>query len=628
MTCAWSGNISQLKSSIRFGRFLHEITSQFAEQFFEPTESEINAWNNSITALLSALDVPELDPLQIILELRMPVGAERADVVLLGGSPKQPRALVIELKQWSGYKVDPTSYEVDVPGVGSHQHPSIQALNYSGKLHFFNSRAHGYSLQAAVFLHNATQADIHALSIGKASEWTEKAPPFGRNNIKELGKFIKSWLLPVSLPDDEHITFASAPYEQSNQLFTFLQEHARDIASGAALAVANVGMGLTSEQELIINEVLRSASKKQQHDYLIQGEPGSGKTLLAVSLLLKAAEKKMSCILALRNNRLQAILRGIFDRVYPGISGMMMFFEPRQGQGIAQFQGHVDLLICDEAQRMESRIMPNVLQKATVSAIFLDETQRLNPPEQGTIDAFSKASRSVGRKPKTRYLSASVRVPVPYASWVDQLLTNPPNNQKLTLQDQPWHPGYIFNSYSSVEALIADLRKLRGPDDRVAMVASFTESPGDMKVDAPDNLRIGYPLPSGFDLYKKSKLNIPWLMSTSHYKQFWIGGNSNNLDRLASIYGAQGFESDYVGVIWGRDLIFRHGRWVLGDPNVCYDAIDRLTTGRSPNRRWSPEALELVINRYRIFLTRGIKGTLVFCEDPETRKYFTLLIHA
>jgi DUF2075 family protein len=179
-----------------------------------------------------------------------------------------------------------------------------------------------------------------------------------------------------------------------------------------------------------------------------------------------------------------------------------------------------------------------------------------------------------------------------------------------------------------VEALIANLAQLRGADDRTAMVASFTESPGNMgKVSAPDNLRIGYPLTSGFDLYKNSSLNIPWLMSTSHYKQFWIGGSSNNLDRLASIYGAQGFESDYVGVIWGRDLLLRQDRWTLGDPNVCYDAIDRLITGRPGNRHWAQQALQLVQNRYRIFLTRGIKGTLIFCEDEETGAFLTHLVH-
>ncbi|NPV87074.1 MAG: DUF2075 domain-containing protein [Anaerolineae bacterium] len=63
----------------------------------------------------------------------------------------------------------------------------------------------------------------------------------------------------------------------------------------------------------------------------------------------------------------------------------------------------------------------------------------------------------------------------------------------------------------------------------------------------------------------------------------------------------------------------------LGDPNVCYDTIDGLVVNRNGPRRWASGAIELLINRYRIFLTRGIKGTLVFCEDEETRKHLLRL---
>lgn len=175
--------------------------------------------------------------------------------------------------------------------------------------------------------------------------------------------------------------------------------------------------------------------------------------------------------------------------------------------------------------------------------------------------------------------------------------------------------------------MISDLSHLRSDNDRVALVASFTESPGKSSpVFHPENIRIGSPLISGFELYRDKDLTIPWLMTTSQYQSFWMAGNSNELDRIASIYGTQGFESDYVGLIWGRDLLLRNGNWVLGDPDVCYDNIDRLISGKKFGKhRWSSEALNLIINRYRIFLSRGIKGTFIFCEDDETLEYLTNL---
>ena len=40
------------------------------------------------------------------------------------------------------------------------------------------------------------------------------------------------------------------------------------------------------------------------------------------------------------------------------------------------------------------------------------------------------------------------------------------------------------------------------------------------------------------------------------YAPFWVCGDSNKLESCASVYGAQGFEADYTGVIWGRDLVW------------------------------------------------------------------------
>lgn len=230
------------------------------------------------------------------------------------------------------------------------------------------------------------------------------------------------------------------------------------------------------------------------------------------------------------------------------------------------------------------------------------------------------------RKPIVRYLDATIRCRggQQYSDWVERLLSKPKDFDQLKIAKQYWRDNYLFNICSSIGNLIDQLSNLRSPGDRVALVASFTESPGKPSpVFHEENIRIGYPLTSGFNLYQDQDIIIPWLMTTSHYQSFWMAGKSNNLDRIASIYGTQGFESDFVGVIWGRDLLFRNGEWVLGDPDVCYDNIDRLISGKKfGSHRWHAEALELLINRYRIFLSRGIKGTLLFCEDEETKDYF------
>ena len=216
----------------------------------------------------------------------------------------------------------------------------------------------------------------------------------------------------------------------------------------------------------------------------------------------------------------------------------MMYFEPRSGKGIAQYSGYVDLLIIDEGQRMEKRIMLRVLQKARLSVIFLDETQRLNHPEQGTIQNFREGAHGLKRETQTYTLNAMVRCSggKSYQNWVEMLLSEPAGAD-LCISEHIWRQKYLFEVFASIDDLLERLKELHSPANRVALVASFTESPGNYSnTSHPENLRIGFPLHSGFDLYKNSKVRIPWLMKPNEYQAYWLEGQSNKLKKVASIY--------------------------------------------------------------------------------------------
>ncbi|SRR5260221_2719178 len=154
MSSVWSGTLRDLRQLASGGTLVEWLTVGFEGVYGRASAAEVESWRNSLPALLAALSNPQFDDLQVIIELQMPIGAERADVVLLGGRPDSRRAYVLELKQWSSVRLDPETLEVLVPNTSPHQHPSIQVLNYRGKLHLFQSRAAAYHLKSAVFLHN------------------------------------------------------------------------------------------------------------------------------------------------------------------------------------------------------------------------------------------------------------------------------------------------------------------------------------------------------------------------------------------------------------------------------------------------------------------------------------------
>jgi DUF2075 family protein len=94
---------------------------------------------------------------------------------------------------------------------------------------------------------------------------------------------------------------------------------------------------------------------------------------------------------------------------------------------------------------------------------------------------------------------------------------------------------------------------------------------------------------------------------------FWAS-DPGGLDQVGCIYTAQGFEFDYVGIIFGKDLIYdwSTNAWV-GDKKQSFDTVVK---------RSKEQFLDLVKNTYRVLFTRGIKGCYVYFVDDETRKFF------
>ena len=93
--------------------------------------------------------------------------------------------------------------------------------------------------------------------------------------------------------------------------------------------------------------------------------------------------------------------------------------------------------------------------------------------------------------------------------------------------------------------------------------------------------------------------------------------NPDSFEQVGCIHTVQGMEFDYVGVIIGRDLVYKNG-------HVCTDkeAISRDDkTSKIRTCRDASLADRLIRNTYKVLLTRGQKGCFVYCEDEALREY-------
>jgi uncharacterized protein len=96
---------------------------------------------------------------------------------------------------------------------------------------------------------------------------------------------------------------------------------------------------------------------------------------------------------------------------------------------------------------------------------------------------------------------------------------------------------------------------------------------------------------------------------------FWASAKEG-IDQVGCVYTAQGFEFDYVGVIFGPDLVYRpmDGGWV-GQRDQSSDRVDRSGVTEA-------EFTDFVKSTYRVLLMRGLRGCYVYFMDVPTRNFF------
>lgn len=89
--------------------------------------------------------------------------------------------------------------------------------------------------------------------------------------------------------------------------------------------------------------------------------------------------------------------------------------------------------------------------------------------------------------------------------------------------------------------------------------------------------------------------------------------DARGVEQVGCIYTAQGLEFDYAGVIFGADLVYRHGKGWIGQRENSFDTVVKQS---------KDNFLELVKNTYRVLFSRAMKGCYVYFVNKETKNFF------
>lgn len=409
---------------------------------------------------------------------------------------------------------------------------------------------------------------------------------------------------------------------------------------------------LTTEQAVVVTEIseriIKDIGFDRNSQLIVQGDPGTGKTIVAIYLLKLLRDialissdellesdsvfsdlfsdsnaqtlKGMKVGLVVPQQALRKTLQTVFSQT-PGLDKSMVLtpFD------VAASEVDFDLLIVDEAHRLNHRANqtsaihnkkfadlnialygkddPEITQldwiekKSRIQVLLLDTAQAVRPadlPLQQTTELISKAALS-----KSLFaLRAQHRVSggAEYIEFVNRLFSPSP----LPASSVKNYDLRFFDDLSSMRNAILDFNEKFGLSRLLAGFAWPWASKHDSKA---IDIRL-----DGVDL-QWNQTAVDWVNSPS--SAFEVG----------SIHTIQGYDLNFAGVIIGHELSYDPSSTKILFHRDKYHDVKGKENNAARGIEYSDEdVMQWVINIYRVLLTRGIKGTFVYVCDPELRK--------
>lgn len=571
-------------------------------------KSEMDSWRNSLGYMDRVLrDTPVPDDCGVSIEYQLPYSGLRIDFVLTGQDDTgADRAIIIELKQWSETTATDKDGIVSTylgKGLREVNHPSYQAWSYAAYLRGFNEAVYteNIDLFPCAYLHN--HADDKVLTTGSYVDYVAKAPLFFKSDAKKLSEFISQH---VKHGDRNRIMYRieGGRIRPSKQLADAL----------ASMMKGNQEFILLDEQKVVFETARKLAAKSsddRKHVLIVRGGPGTGKTVVAINLLVDLIKQGLVAEYVTR----AAAPRDVYKSLLLGSMKKSEFDSLFAGSGTftKTNSNTFDALIVDEAHRLNEKSglfskgenqVKEIINSARFSIFFLDEDQRVTVKDIGSEAEIEKWAYQLGAQVHKLELESQFRCngSDAYMAWLDQVLAiRETANPTLAGTDYDFR---VVDSPDELQQLVFEKNKER---NRARMVAGYCWD----WVSREDK--------KAFDLDLSPTFRHKWNLKDDGF--LWIM-KEDSINEIGCIHTCQGLELDYMGVIIGPDLVVRNGEVVTNA--MARVGADKTVHGKKQLIK-SPEGrtlLDLVIkNTYRTLMTRAMKGCYVYCTDPETAAY-------
>lgn len=582
--------------------------------------SEMQSWKHSLLEMAKVLGDEEIpEDAGVAIEYQLPQTSKRIDFVITGeDAAARTKVMIIELKQWSESRRSDKDAIVWArrggrAGEREGTHPSYQAWSYAAYLQDFNTAVQdgGMTLQPCAYLHNHPRDG--EIDHPHYRAHLERAPLFLARERAKLQAFIR-----------EHVRHG----DRRGALYAIENGRIRP-SKMLADSVAGLLQGkpefvLIDDQKLAHESILEAdaRSTQQKQVVIVQGGPGTGKSVIAINLLGALIARKRNARYVSKNAAPRAVyeakLTGTFTktRISNLFSGSGAFVDIEADS--------YDTLIVDEAHRLNEKSglygnlgdnqVKELIRSARCTVFFVDDDQRVTLRDIGHTDELRRHAREAGAAVTELELASQFRCngSYGYLAWLDNTLdirgtANP------TL-DGGEFDFRVFDNPADMHALVALKNRA---NNRSRVVAGYCwKWPSKKDAQAWD-----IELPQ-FDYRRRWNLDKDGSL--------WIV-TPGSVEQVGCIHTCQGLELDYVGVIVGPDIAYRDGQIVTDATKRA--GSDQSVRGLNQIRLADPERARavgdaIIKNTYRTLMTRGMKGCYVYCTDAPLAAYIRSRLRA
>lgn len=601
----------QFLHDVRLDLIEDKIEQKVRERLHKKTASnEFMSWMNSMQYMYKVMEDKSIpDESMIAIEYRIPNSNKRVDFIVSGEDQMgRESAVVIELKQWQ--KMEKVESKEAIVKTNLHGrnvetiHPSYQAWSYVSMIEDYNEDVRRYkiNLKPCAYLHNYRLKENDDLVDECYEYYIDKAPVFTRGDTDRLSKFISKYIKKGNPDVLYHIDYGRIVPSKS------LQDSLSSMLRG------NQEFTLIDDQKVVFERALEIVKKEEKKKvYIVHGGPGTGKTVLAINMLVAILNMDQNVMYVTKNSAPREVYRkkltdGKYRKAY--IDNLFK----GSGSFTEAISDDFDCLIVDEAHRLNEKSgmfqnlgenqVKEIINAAKTSIFFVDDFQMVTTKDIGSTNEIKKWCQYFDAEVYEDTLLSQFRCngSDSYLSWIDNVLEI---NLEATDDFDFDYDIRICDSPEEARELILEKNKINNKSRMVAGYCWNWIKEGKNNSDIHD-IQIG-------------DFGMSWNLGSS---STWAI-DPESVNEIGCIHTCQGLEFDYVGVIIGEDLRY--------DDGIITDFTKRARTDQSLKglkglyKKNKEEALKIadriIKNTYRTLLTRGQKGCYIYCVDKDLQEY-------